>query len=69
MRRLLIALALLPLWACAQTGGPAKRAVDAVVQDEGQRAKAAETANATGSSSAAMARVSDGPKGQKPTPP
>lgn len=71
MRAVLIALSLLPLCACAQTGagGPAKASVDAVVQDESQRAKAAETANTTGSSTAAMARVSDGPKDQKPTPP
>lgn len=72
MRRLmLIAVTALPLCACAQTGArtPEKLAVDAVVQDEGQRAKAADTANATASSTAAMNRVSDGPRDQKPTPP
>jgi hypothetical protein len=68
---LLIALCVLPLCACAQTGArtPEKLAVDAVVLDEGQRAKAAEAANATASSTAAMARVSDGPKDQRPAPP
>jgi hypothetical protein len=70
MRRLiLIALAGLPLMACATTQGPAKSSVDAVVLDEGQRAKAADTANATASSTAAMATVAGGPKDQKPTPP
>lgn len=71
MRALLIGLCALPLCACAQAGarGPAKLSVDAVVQDEAQRAKAADTANATASSTAAMNRVSDGPKDQKPTPP
>jgi hypothetical protein len=72
MRRLILtALCALPLAACATTGArtPEKLAVDAVVLDEGQRAKAAATANATASSSDAMAKVSDGPKDQKPTPP
>lgn len=72
MRRLmLIALTALPLCACANTGArtPEKLAVDAVVLDEGQRQKAAATANATASSENAMARVSGGPKDQKPTPP
>ena len=71
MRAILIGLCALPLCACAQGGArtPAKLAVDAVVQDEAQRAKAADTANATASSSAAMARVSDGPRDQQPTPP
>jgi hypothetical protein len=72
MRRLiLIALCAVPLAACANGSarGPAKASVDAVVLDEGQRAKAADTANATASSTAAMATVSGGPKDQKPTPP
>lgn len=70
MRRLiLIALCAVPLAACATSQGPTKASVDAVVLDEGQRAKAADTANATASSTAAMATVSGGPKDQKPTPP
>lgn len=72
MRRLVpILLLILPLGACASgPGGSAKRSVDAVVQDEGQRQKAAEAAQSGETSSEALAHVADGPKkGEAPTPP
>lgn len=72
MRLVLLALAVgAPLAGCATTSGnpsPENRAVSAVVQDEAQRQEAAAAANATKSSSDAMAKVGDGPKDQPPIP-
>ncbi len=70
MRRLILVLMLVPtLSACAaMSGGSAKREVDAVVQDEGQRQKAVSAAQAGATSSEALATGADGPKGEKPAP-
>jgi uncharacterized protein YceK len=70
MRRLCLVLMIgLPLAGCAGGwGSSAKPAVDAVVQDESQRQKAAAAAQAGASSAEALATVSDGPKDQAPSP-
>lgn len=73
MRTLCLVIAIgAPLAACATaTGQPqtaAKSSVDAVVVDESKRAEAANAAEATGSSAAGLAAVSEGPKDQKPVP-
>jgi len=70
----LIAAAALPLAACGTMGGEtarntsANKAVSAVVNDESKRQEAAATAEATGSSAAGVAAVTEGPKDQKPVP-
>jgi hypothetical protein len=71
MPKLLLVLMLtLPLGACAsRQGAPAKRSVDAVVQDEGQRQKAAKAAQSGETSSEALAHVADGPKKDEAPPP
>ena len=73
IRTLCLALAIAtPLAACNTVGQPSasaeKKAVSALVVDEEKRQEAAQTAEATGSSAAAVASVSEGPKDQKPVP-
>ena len=61
MRTLILVLMLAaPLGACAS--GSAKSSVAAVVQDEGQRQKAAAAAQSGETSKEALAHVADGPK-------
>jgi len=72
MRRLALALLILPgLAACATPHREAAsaKAVDAVVQDESQRQKVLGAIHAGDTPSQAMAKVADGPKDAKPTPP
>ena len=60
---ILVLMLATPLGACSSwQGGPAKASVDAVVQDEGQRQKAASAAQSGETSSEALAHVADGPK-------
>lgn len=71
IRTLCLALAIAtPLAACNTVTAPSseKKAVSALVVDEEKRQEAAQTAEATGSSAAAVASVSEGPKDQKPVP-
>jgi hypothetical protein len=72
MRRLVpILLMSLPLAACASGGWrhtAAKTSIDAVVQDESQRAKAAQAAQSGATATDALGRVSDGPKDEKAGP-
>lgn len=72
IRSLCLALAVAtPLCACNTVGSPAtpeKKAVSALVLDEAKRQEAAQTAEATASSAAAVASVSEGPSDQKPIP-
>jgi hypothetical protein len=71
-RTLCLALAIAaPLAACnTVNSSPSadKRAVSARVLDESKRQEAAQTAEATASSAAGVASVSEGPKDQKPIP-
>lgn len=46
----------------------AKRSIDAVVVDESQRQKVLRAIDAGASPDQALARVSDGPKNEKPVP-
>ena len=71
MRRLILAVLILPaLAACATQGTTATgRSVDAVAQDEGQRQKVLSAIQAGDTPSQAMAKVADGPKKAEATPP
>jgi len=75
IRTLCLVIALgAPLAACnhmtSERGQPSAthKAVSAVVVDEEKRAEAAQTAEATASSAAGVASVTEGPKDQKPVP-
>lgn len=60
-----VLLLIAPLGACASGPGSS---VNAVVQDEGQRQKAAAAAQSGETSSEALAGVADGPKTGEATP-
>jgi ABC-type Fe3+ transport system substrate-binding protein len=70
MRRLILILLILPgVAACASLHDTAaKRSVDAVAQDEGQRQKVLSAINAGETPTQAMAKVADGPKNTQATP-
>ena len=69
-RLVAVLMLILPLGACANwQGGSAKTSVDAVVQDEGQRQKAARAAQSGETSSEALEHVADGPKKDEAPPP
>jgi hypothetical protein len=70
MRHLVLTLLILPgLAACASLhDAAAKRSVDAVAQDEGQRQKVLTAINAGDTPTQAMAKVADGPKNAQATP-
>lgn len=71
MRRLILALAILPALAGCATHGTtaAGRSVDAVAQDEVQRQKVLSAIHDGATPTEAMAKVADGPKNASASPP
>jgi len=71
MRRLLLALALLPaLCACAsQREAAVSRSIDGVVRDETQRQKVIQAVNAGANPDDALAKAAGGPTNEQPAPP